>query len=143
MSIDEYRRPYREYLADPNHFGLEEAWFAGVHSDIGGTFEDDPRLAKIALKWIVDGTVNDLHLRTGAYPRQCRVDESFAEGTRHKMGTIWFLVGTRHRTLPDTARLHASVRARRKVETSYLPTLLDADSDDRWTDPNWTDPAAS
>jgi uncharacterized protein (DUF2235 family) len=142
VSIDEYRRPYREYLADPKHFGLEEAWFAGVHSDVGGTFEDDPRLAKIALKWVVDGTVNELHLRSGAYARRCRVEESFAEGARHKMGKIWVLVGTRRRRLPDTAKLHASVRARRKVETSYLPKLPNADSDDRWTDPDWTDPAA-
>jgi uncharacterized protein (DUF2235 family) len=143
VSIDEYRRPYREYLADPKHVGLEEAWFAGVHSDVGGTFEDDPRLAKIALKWLVDGTVNDLHLRTGAYTRQCTVEESFAEGKRHKMGKIWFLVGTRHRGLPGNAKVHASVRARRKIDASYLPKLSNADSDDRWTDPNWTDPTAS
>ena len=142
VSIDEYRRPYREYLADPRHYGLEEAWFAGVHSDVGGTFEDDPRLAKIALKWIVDGTVHDLHLRAGAYPRQCVVDESFAAGKRHRMGRIWVLAGTRHRTLPDTAKLHASVRMRRKTDASYLPALPNADDDDRWTDPDWTDPAA-
>jgi uncharacterized protein (DUF2235 family) len=140
VSIDEYRRPYHEYLADAKHFGLEEAWFAGVHSDVGGTFEDDPRLAKIALKWLVDGTVNDLRLRTGAYAKHCAVNDSFAEGIKHKMGAIWFLVGTRHRVLPDTAKLHASVRARRKIETSYLPKLSNADSDDRWTDPHWTDP---
>jgi uncharacterized protein (DUF2235 family) len=141
VSVDEYRRPYREYLADSHHYGLEEAWFAGVHSDVGGTFEDDPRLAKIALKWIVDGTVHDLHWRTGAYARQCAVHESFAQGKRHKMGRIWFLAGTRHRMLPDTAKVHASVRARRKVDTSYLPKLPHADSEDRWSDPDWTDPA--
>jgi uncharacterized protein (DUF2235 family) len=143
VSIDEYRRPYHEYLADPRHHGLEEAWFAGVHSDVGGTFEDDPRLAKVALKWIVDGTVKDLHLRTGSYPKQCTIDESFAEGKRHRMGKIWFLAGTRHRTLPDTAKLHASVRARRKVDPSYLPRLANADRDDRWADPDWTVPASS
>jgi uncharacterized protein (DUF2235 family) len=142
VSIDEDRRPYREYLADQHHHGLEEAWFAGVHSDVGGTFEDDPHLAKIALKWIVDRTVHDLHLRAGAYARQCTVDESFAGGKRHEMGRIWFLAGTRHRTLPDTAKLHASVRARRKVDTSYLPKLANADSDQRWTDPDWTNPTA-
>jgi uncharacterized protein (DUF2235 family) len=141
VSIDEFRRPYHEYLADPRHYGLEEAWFAGVHSDVGGTFEDDPRLAKIALKWIVDGTVHDLHLRAGAYTRQCAVDESFAAGKQHNMGRIWVLAGTRHRTLPDTAKLHTSVRARRNVNTSYLPKLAHADSDERWTDPAWTKPA--
>jgi uncharacterized protein (DUF2235 family) len=143
VSIDEYRRPYHEYLADPRHHGLEEAWFAGVHSDVGGTFEDDPRLAKIALKWIVDGTVQDLHLRSDSYPKQCTIDESFAEGTRHRMGKIWFLAGTRHRSLPNSAKLHASVRARRKADPSYLPKLANADRDDRWADPDWTVPASS
>jgi uncharacterized protein (DUF2235 family) len=143
VSVDESRRPYREYLADPMHYGLDEAWFAGVHSDVGGTFEDDPRLAKIALKWVVDGAVNDLRLRTGAYGQQCTVEEAFAEGTRHSMGRIWVLAGIRHRTLPDTARLHTSVRARRKVDPSYLPGLTHADSNDRWTDPDWTKPATN
>jgi uncharacterized protein (DUF2235 family) len=141
VSIDEHRRPYHEYLADPRHHGLEEAWFAGVHSDVGGTFEDDPRLARIALKWIVDGTVRDLKLRTGAYERRCKLDESFAVGKRHEMGKIWVLAGTRHRPLPDTAKLHASVRVRRKADSSYLPKLSHADSSGRWTDPDWTDPA--
>lgn len=140
VSIDEYRRPYREYLVDHRHYGLEEAWFAGVHSDVGGTFEDDPRLAKIALKWIVDGTLPDMHWRAGAYARQCTVAESFAGGTKHKMGKIWFLVGTRHRKLPDPAKLHASVRVRRKLDASYLPKLTKADTDERWIDPNWIDP---
>lgn len=142
VSIDEHRRPYREYLAAPRPHGLEEAWFAGVHSDVGGTFVDDSRLSRITLKWIVDGTVGDLDLRTGAYARQCTVEASFAEGVRHAMGKIWILTGVRHRPLPDTARLHASVRDRRKVDASYLPHLAGADDDDRWTDPNWTHPAA-
>jgi uncharacterized protein (DUF2235 family) len=42
VSIDEKRRPYREYLVEPKGRKpvLNETWFAGVHSDIGGTFED-------------------------------------------------------------------------------------------------------
>jgi uncharacterized protein (DUF2235 family) len=140
VSIDEYRRPYREYLANPNHHGLEEAWFAGVHSDVGGTFEDDPHLAKIALKWIVDGTVKDIRWRDAAYPKQCTVDDSFANGKKHKMGKIWFLVGTRHRKFDDTTKLHTSVRVRRKLDSSYLPKLTNADTDERWIDPNWVDP---
>jgi uncharacterized protein (DUF2235 family) len=143
VSIDEYRRPYHEYLADPSHRGLEEAWFAGVHSDVGGTFEDDPRLAKIALKWIVDGTLSDLRLRPGAYARQCAVEESFAEGMRHRMGNVWYLVGTRHRPIPDAAKLHTSVQVCRKVHSSYLPKLTNADAADRWCDPNWTIPAGT
>jgi uncharacterized protein (DUF2235 family) len=142
ISIDEYRRPYHEYPVDHREYGLDQAWFAGVHSDVGGTFEDDPRLAKIALKWIVDGTVDDLLLREGAYARQCTLDEGFAAGKLHRMGRIWILAGIRHRKLPDDAKLHASVRARRKADPSYLPKLTNADLDERWSDPDWARPQA-
>jgi uncharacterized protein (DUF2235 family) len=60
VSIDEKRRPYREYLVEAKGSKpvLNETWFAGVHSDIGGTFEDDPRLADISLKWIAEGAMS-------------------------------------------------------------------------------------
>jgi uncharacterized protein (DUF2235 family) len=142
VSIDEKRRPYHEYLFDHStpHYGLEEAWFAGVHSDVGGTFVDNSDLAKIALKWIVDGTVADIHWRDGSYERECTVTEDCAKGKKHRMGWFWIFVGVRHRPLPDTAKLHASVQARRKFDPSYLPKLTNADTDDRWIDPNWVHP---
>ena len=59
ISIDENRRPYGEYRFDRNELAksggrLREMWFAGVHSDVGGTFPDDHRLADITLKWMTD-----------------------------------------------------------------------------------------
>jgi uncharacterized protein (DUF2235 family) len=48
VSIDERRRPYREYLVERHPQGLEERWFAGMHADVGGTFMPDHRLATIA-----------------------------------------------------------------------------------------------
>lgn len=140
ISLDEYRRPYREYPCDPKHLGLDEAWFAGVHSDVGGTFPDDPRLAKIALKWMLDGCAGDVLLRPDAYAEQCTVQHDFAEGKKHRMGWVWFLVGTRRRRLPDTAALHSSVRERRAADPGYLPKLRNADEQTRWCDPDWTQP---
>jgi hypothetical protein len=29
---------------------------------------------------------------------------------------------------------------RRKLDSSYLPKLTNADTDERWIDPNWVDP---
>jgi len=55
VSIDEKRRPFREYLVKPSQSAIEEVWFAGVHSDIGGGFLDKPCQGEIALKSIVDG----------------------------------------------------------------------------------------
>jgi uncharacterized protein (DUF2235 family) len=140
VSINEKRRPYHEYLVDPKHHGLEEAWFAGVHSDVGGTFEPEHKLAKIALKWIVDGVGNDVILRQEAYARECTVVPDFATGEIHKMGLIWILAWIRHRKVPDEAKLHTSVRERRQRDASYLPRLVRADDDTRWLDPQWTTP---
>jgi uncharacterized protein (DUF2235 family) len=141
VSIDEYRRPYRYYPADPRHEGLEEVWFAGVHSDVGGTFEPDHRLACIALKWVVEGALQEqVRLRTSAYPQHCTVDEGFAMGEIHRMGKVWLLAGYRKREIPQDAKLHASVRVRRKLDRNYLPDLTDADVEGRWRDVDWTMP---
>lgn len=63
VSIDEDRRPYPEYLAkpDPNeeYPELHEVWFAGVHSDVGGGFVDNPELGEISMRWILDGAIRE------------------------------------------------------------------------------------
>jgi uncharacterized protein (DUF2235 family) len=96
VSIDERRRPYREYLVERHPEGLEERWFAGVHADVGGTFPDH-RLATIALKWITDGVVGDLAIAAEAYQRQCAVQEDFADAPIHNNGKLWYLAGYRRR----------------------------------------------
>lgn len=57
LAIDEKRRPFRPTIwkQQANAVGqrLEQVWFAGVHSDVGGGYPD-PALAEIALRWMVD-----------------------------------------------------------------------------------------
>jgi uncharacterized protein (DUF2235 family) len=145
VSIDEHRRPYHEYLVEPKQSrteGLEEVWFAGVHSDVGGTFEPDHRLATIALKWIVDGVHSDLILQPGAYAKACTVDDSFALGQIHRMGRIWILAGSRKRDIPSGAILHTSVKVRREQDGNYPHRPGVPAEDQVWADPNWTDPLA-
>lgn len=145
VSIDEHRRPYREYLVEPKQFrteGLEEVWFAGVHSDVGGTFEPDHKLAAIALKWIVDGVFSDLILRHEAYAKTCTVDESFALGEIHRMGRIWILAGSRKRDIPQGAILHSSIKARREQDGNYPHRRPALPEDQVWADPKWTEPSA-
>jgi uncharacterized protein (DUF2235 family) len=52
VSIDEARRPFRESLVTVPQSGgppnVTEVWFAGVHSDVGGGFADDPELGNIS-----------------------------------------------------------------------------------------------
>ncbi len=58
MSIDERRAFFRQNLFGPPHDAnqdIREVWFAGVHSDVGGSYaEKESQLAKIALKWMLD-----------------------------------------------------------------------------------------
>ena len=141
VSIDEKRRPYEEYLVDPaTKANLTEAWFAGVHSDVGGTFDDDPSLATISLKWMADGALAEgLHLDPKAYARACAVDESLAQdGKVHRMGWYWAFLTYRKRPVPTGANLHASVKVRRDSDSAYHPELDDASMtyiDEEWTKP--------
>jgi len=58
ISIDERRAAFRQNLwkTDPNHpQDIEQVWFAGVHSDIGGGYsEPESGLAKITLEWMIE-----------------------------------------------------------------------------------------
>jgi hypothetical protein len=57
LAIDEKRGPFQPTMwAQPTNASrqqLEQVWFAGVHSDVGGGYPD-PALAEIALLWMVD-----------------------------------------------------------------------------------------
>lgn len=141
VSIDERRRPYREYLVQRHPQGLEERWFAGVHADVGGTFMPDHRLATIALKWIVDGVVGDLAIDATAYRRQCAMTEDFAGAPIHSNGKLWYLVGRRHRPMGPDALVHPSVLVRRRDDPGYLPDLT-AEQQQLSADPkDWMSPA--
>jgi len=54
MAIDEQRHDFRAEIFDaPNSAHLEQRWFAGVHSNVGGGLKDDS-LANFALHWFVE-----------------------------------------------------------------------------------------
>jgi uncharacterized protein (DUF2235 family) len=140
VSIDEKRRPYREYLVQPKGDKpvLNETWFAGVHSDVGGTFEDDPKLADIALKWMTEGALSaGVLLRLRAYRNRCKLTPEHAAGTIHRMGRIWALAGYRSRRVPQGARVHWSVRDRLQQEPGYRRRVPEGVE---WVDEQWQTP---
>ena len=57
LAIDEKRRPFEPTLwqqqAHATDQALEQVWFAGVHSDVGGGYRDSA-LSEIALLWMVE-----------------------------------------------------------------------------------------
>jgi len=57
VSIDERRAFFRQNsFGDPHdaHQDIQEVWFAGVHSDVGGSYpEPESQLSTIALRWML------------------------------------------------------------------------------------------
>ena len=57
VSIDERRAFFRQnLLGDPcdENQDVKEAWFAGVHSDVGGSYaESESQLSQLALRWML------------------------------------------------------------------------------------------
>jgi len=138
VSIDEKRRPFREYLVTPSpQSQLEEVWFAGVHTDVGGTFEDDPRLSNVTLKWIVEGALEEgMLVEPGPYAKACTITERSADGTVHSNSWIWKIFIDRTRPIPANALIHSSVRHRLEAPGSYKRRIP---SGSQWADPNWID----
>jgi uncharacterized protein (DUF2235 family) len=136
VSIHEKRRPYGEYLVTPanSRQRVEQVWFGGVHSDVGGTFEDDPRLSTIALAWVTEGAREaGVLLTPGELERQCALTPEHAFGTVHRMGWVWALLTYRRRQVPAGASVHQSVRDRLARDRRFAPGLP---GDVVWVD--WT-----
>jgi uncharacterized protein (DUF2235 family) len=147
VSIDERRRKFKEYLVhhpDPGHIlvcqeqDLLEVWFAGVHSDVGGMFAAGTRLSDIPLKWMADEAVaHDLLVRPRLYQKASKLDGVDPAGPAHKMGLWWHLLGSRRRTMPEGALVHASLEPRLNKDPAYAKHFP---KDYVVVDPAWTDP---
>ena len=137
VSIDEKRRPFREYLVTPTPGSkLEEVWFTGVHTDVGGTFDDDPRLSTVSLKWIVEGAVEEgMIVDPHRYAEACSVTLENASGLVHTNPWIYKIFIDRQRPIPADAVLHSSVRARADANHGPAPRTSGPAT---WADPDWT-----
>lgn len=69
VSIDERRKYYDYYKIDSNHTNFKEVFFAGVHSDVGGSYPQEG-LSKLALEWMLGEASNE-----GLRLNQEKVDE--------------------------------------------------------------------
>jgi uncharacterized protein (DUF2235 family) len=87
VSVDEERVSYAPTLWDPLPEGarqkLEQVYFPGVHSDVGGGYKDDRRLGDITLRWMTDRAVErGLLLDRNQQPPE--IDQTHAYGKIHE-----------------------------------------------------------
>jgi uncharacterized protein (DUF2235 family) len=139
VSIDEKRRPYRECLISIPPPGkapqVTETWFTGVHSDVGGGFDDHPELGKVTMRWMIEGALAEgMLVRQQRYKRRYPLTESDAFGHIHKMGWKWAFALYRCRPIPAGARVHASVRTRIAKYPEYAKKIPASAT---WDDEAW------
>lgn len=130
ISIDEKRRPYKIVPWDESGKAgsqvIEQVWFAGVHSEVGGgCSKNDCSLPDISFAWMMDKASRaGLKLKAGWRNSLCQD----ASVDIHDSCTFlpWVLFGMRkRRKIPAGALVHQSVVDRAKKRSDYHPDLPD------------------
>ncbi len=129
LAIDEKRWKFKPTLWPPGEARLEQVWFAGVHSDVGGWY-DEAGLSNIALHWMIDragahGLRVDPATRAEARFRTSHSDR-LHDSLRGGVGPFrWWMIGWRRRNIPVGAAVHASAIDRMKEpDLHYRPGNL-------------------
>lgn len=153
LAIDERRAFYTQNkLGESNEYtNIREVWFAGVHSDVGGSYpEEESGLAKIALQWMLnEAKTAGLIIDPEHYKKiVLGMDEDTVgpdvNGKLHRslkgfwwIGEIipkhkyddkkksrsWIIPRGRYRKIPKEAYIHESVFQRMKESDYKVPHL--------------------
>lgn len=152
ISIDERRCFFRQH-----QFGvtqgqdLEELWFAGVHSDVGGGYpESQGGLWRVSYEWMLGeakahGLLTDAAREQLVWQRSAVPQKPWIQSQHESLRGCWWLAELfpkmvysstthtrrprlglgRRRRIPDGARMHPSVIDRtREMEPRYCPPNL-------------------
>ena len=126
LSIDEKRRKFYPSLWNAskkaNNQVIKQIWFAGVHSDIGGSYENNG-LAKITLKWMLENAADCGLLVDNSELAKISYDSS---APMHNSYTLeWKLLGKTIRIIPENSFIHKSVFERiENKNCKYSPKNL-------------------
>jgi uncharacterized protein (DUF2235 family) len=141
LAIDERRGPFQatlwDYKPKPEQ-KVEQVWFCGVHSDVGGGYEN-PSLSDIALQWMLDKAKGaDLALDTATIAARPLHPSAAGPMTQSRKGVYLATPGfDRPIGLPSpnsknagpngldpTQSIHPSVLQRWDNDPSYRPVRL-------------------
>ena len=144
VALDERRRFYRtnlwthksQFTADQD---VLQVWFAGVHSDVGGSYPDrEGGLSKISLKWMVSEAIRvGLRIDEQRFRAVCPAEATPSVSApdhlapMHKsLAGLWWLLEWwppfprgKRRFVPDGALIHRSVANRMREKEGYTPYL--------------------
>ena len=144
VALDECRRFYRtnmwtEESAFSDDQDVRQVWFAGVHSDIGGSYpEAEAGLSKIALVWMVrEARAAGVRIDEDRYdaivpatPRDGVSAPDHRAPVHRSLRGLWWLLEAfpsfpfgRRRAVPAGALVHRSVERRMRDVAGYAPRL--------------------
>jgi len=132
LAIDEEREDFEPTVWKPRpNVDLKQVWFAGVHSDVGGSYGPDKKtgtcVSDTALLWMLDEAANaglklELHIKANL------TDGTFAPLHKSRKH-VFRLKEPLHRDLVIDGvptKVHPSVKARYETDTDYRPPKLKA-----------------
>jgi uncharacterized protein (DUF2235 family) len=132
LAIDEQREDFEPTLwLSREGVDLKQVWFAGVHSDIGGSYGADKHtgnlVSDIALEWMLEeattaGLVFESHIRE-------RLTNGVDAALHRSRNHVFRLKRPLHRPLLVEGRptvIHPSVKARYESDPDYRPKPLQA-----------------
>ena len=130
LAIDEQREDFEPTIWDPRSgVDLKQVWFAGVHSDIGGSYPPDKQTGAIAadvpLAWMLDeATQKGLKIEP-------HIRNALTDGSKGKLNKsrkhVYRLKSPLHRPLINDdkpTKIHPSVKSRYLADSSYRPPQL-------------------
>lgn len=127
IALNEKRSKYRPNLWQPesaeetspetNLPRFLEVWFPGVHSDVGGGYEETG-LSDVALEWMLqESLAHGLLVEPNGDARPLEPDHN---GRMHNpLWPFWWVLGWWSRWVPEDALVHASVAERRTADHKF------------------------
>lgn len=132
LAIDERRKKFPPNLwhKEPRPEQIvEQVWFAGVHSDVGGWY-DEHGLSDVALEWMLArATAQGLKVKADYALAVVPSPKPDPEDQQHEsFSGAWCLLGSRRRTIPEGSLIHDSVVERlESTKANYRPKNLPDD----------------
>ena len=123
LSIDEKRSKFRpnlwEVVEDVNQY-IRQVWFAGVHSDVGGSYKESG-LSDVALKWLIDEALkHGLIINEGKYSQ---IKPNPEDKLHNSLLPFWWILGWKRRKIVNDSLIHHSVYERIEKK-NYNPQNL-------------------
>lgn len=130
IAIDEQRKDFPPNLWVEDNLApgqtIEQVWFAGVHSNVGGWY-DERGLSNITLHWMLGkAKAHGLKIKTAELAKHIKNAHDKLHDSRKG---FWNFRGKYVRPVPKGSKVHASVFERMEGPTRYNPKNLLAKSE--------------